>query len=365
MMTGIAFLVILISLFDIKEHGASAHEHEPGMERFSKASVIYIGPSSPILLYYYSLPTAVEHWVGNFCWDSKLSKCLKQIPNPDLLILGFDSAFPKRQPEMDMLQNVKLPIACIINKEYSELDEKLQVMKNELGCTSGFTVHHNFSQYQEKIDIPFYRIPFAAQISTFAGPRSPACVGESHHHCISLSDPSLEVNQTVNYKYDLGYTGVVRKLQPGNWRSRIITVFPNLKSHNISIYTGEVRIFPEFIFYGGNIPTIDYVKILHSTKMWISTLSPASIVGTRYFEVMASGTTLILTPNSDLLVELFGVSGLHYVGFDDEEELLGIVQYYISHEDERQQIVERAQKHIIEHHTWLVRAYHLLEHAGI
>ena len=37
-----------------------------------------------------------------------------------------------------------------------------------------------------------------------------------------------------------------------------------------------------------------YARTLASTKVWVSTTGPSELVGTRYYEVLASGTTLLL-----------------------------------------------------------------------
>ena len=39
---------------------------------------------------------------------------------------------------------------------------------------------------------------------------------------------------------------------------------------------------------------IGYARLLAASKMWVSTTGPEGLVGTRYFEVLASGTTLLL-----------------------------------------------------------------------
>ena len=37
-----------------------------------------------------------------------------------------------------------------------------------------------------------------------------------------------------------------------------------------------------------------YARTLAATKVWVSTTGPSELVGTRYYEVLASGTTLLL-----------------------------------------------------------------------
>ena len=94
--------------------------------------------------------------------------------------------------------------------------------------------------------------------------------------------------------------------------------------------------------------------------MWLSTPSPANLVGTRYFEILATGTTLLVTPKNNQVEGLFGPPGWHYIAFETLEELDQLLKYYKSHEAERMAIVRRAQLHVLAAHSWHVRARQLV-----
>jgi len=97
-----------------------------------------------------------------------------------------------------------------------------------------------------------------------------------------------------------------------------------------------------------------YVEQLARTKMWVSTTGPEGIVGTRFFEVMASGTTLLLCNrvNTPSLWE----DGVHVVMFDSMAELRSKVRHYLQFEAERRRIVGAARALVLERHTWEARA---------
>lgn len=103
----------------------------------------------------------------------------------------------------------------------------------------------------------------------------------------------------------------------------------------------------------------DYVQQIARSKMWISTTGPEWIVGTRYFEVLASGTTLLLCnrPQSENWVQdgLFE-DGVHVAMFSSPDELRSKIRYFLAHEPERRRIVERARQLATHLHSWIARA---------
>ena len=89
-----------------------------------------------------------------------------------------------------------------------------------------------------------------------------------------------------------------------------------------------------------------------ASKVWFSTTGPADLVGTRYYEVMLTGTTLLACNRFDYL-GLFKEDE-HCIMFDSVEELAEKVKYYTdpSNESERMKIVNAAYDLAINNHTW-------------
>ena len=101
-----------------------------------------------------------------------------------------------------------------------------------------------------------------------------------------------------------------------------------------------------------------YARTLAATKVWVSTTGPSELVGTRYFEVLASGTTLLLcnVPASPSVYDGLFEDGVHVVTFRDTSELREKVLFYLAHEGARRKIVQAAHALATSLHTWGARA---------
>ena len=102
----------------------------------------------------------------------------------------------------------------------------------------------------------------------------------------------------------------------------------------------------------------DYCKMQKKTKIYLNTLSPISLVSPRYFESMAS-RAMVLCQESDVYERIFPDSC--YVTFKtDLSDFNDKLNYYSSHEDERNKIVNRAYYEAMEKHTWEKRVEFIL-----
>ena len=85
--------------------------------------------------------------------------------------------------------------------------------------------------------------------------------------------------------------------------------------------------------------------------MWISTPSPANLVGTRYYEIMAARTLLFCS--RDVAYTGLFEDGVHCVMFEpDLSDFDDKLFYYLGHEEERAAIIEEAHGHVLQNHTW-------------
>ena len=101
----------------------------------------------------------------------------------------------------------------------------------------------------------------------------------------------------------------------------------------------------------------EYIERMRSSKMWLSTTGPADLVGTRYFEVMATGTTLCLCNRmaDPAVYGSLGIrEGVHVAMFDTlaEFEELAINFTKPEHEARRMAIVRRAQLLAFRKFSW-------------
>ena len=91
--------------------------------------------------------------------------------------------------------------------------------------------------------------------------------------------------------------------------------------------------------------------MINGSKMWLATPSAIGLVGTRFYEVMAS-RTLLFCSRSDAYGSLFE-DLKHCVMFepdlsDFDEKLF----YYLGQEDKTRAITDRGYAHVHANHTW-------------
>lgn len=79
-------------------------------------------------------------------------------------------------------------------------------------------------------------------------------------------------------------------------------------------------------------------------------------ISNRVFDCLAAGEALLLHQKVDQLEEFTGIkAGLHYVVWDDFEDLKQKIAYYMTHEKARAKIVKRAYAYVREHHSFSAR----------
>jgi hypothetical protein len=259
------------------------------------------------------------------------------------------------------LENSKIPKAVILNKEYGgALPSKLGWIK-DINADIAFTYHHDHNMFEKITGTPFHHLPFAA-------------------------DPLMFKSYGITPKHDIGFTGGLGHTGTNGWEkiSKLGMIHPTVPgvnkgqgwSHTLRRQIKERHeewSDVDFYFSNHHHDNIkDYAKRLCTAKMWLSTTGPVDIVGTRYFEVPLTNTTMLVCnrstkmwcfdedcnrsdKNVDVYENLFE-EDKHYVAFETPEELIEKVRYYKDNESERRQIVDQAYLHTIDHHTWNNRA---------
>ena len=288
--------------------------------------------------YYYDFLKAVQlhnnvtHYRNRNLADDPFEKKFLQ-KDFDIVVLGpgvVSDHWPKKQSSaLPWVANVRIPLVFMLNKEYHILEQKLRWLRDHRSqFLCGFSVKHDVSLYSESSKVPFYRFAFAADVSQF----------DLRH-----------LNEKRIYRYDLGFTGhIIPGKQRGNWRAIIRDMAPQFEEVGIRF------------FYAAWLDKDTYLKTMATTKMWLSSLSQGDIVNPRYFETLASGTTMLLCP-SDVNQAYSGL------GFQDQENMLmfhsaedvfNLTKKFSDPESdsERLRIVEKAQN--------LIRKYHTYNHRG-
>jgi spore maturation protein CgeB len=242
-----------------------------------------------------------------------LSRCPEK---PDVICFGFGwTDCSENSPKMVAgLNECDVPVGIILNKEYAALDKKLEWIK-EINPIAAFTVHHDYKVYQEKTGVSFYQLPFAVNTDVFK-------------------------NYGVEYTNDFGFSGIIRPEQTDDWRTKIYQRSRDWK---------DIK----FFFTSHRHDSLEqYAKRINATKIWLSTTGPADLVGTRYYEAMASKTTLLVCNRFDRVYDNILEEDKHCIMFGSLEELEDKIRHYLKHDSERMKIVNNAYELINKKHTW-------------
>ena len=248
--------------------------------------------------------------------------------NNDIVIVGFSATDTGGNKPNLNLNNINKPLYIILNKEYDALPEKLIWIKEISPPPKKiFTVHHDFKKYENFCKIPFDRIMWSACHDVFK-------------------------KYSNDYKYDFFFSGVIRPEQTENLRFKIFNKLNELNKYklltktanfNNNVLTGKLNTF--------NI--IDYAKCINDSKIILSTTGPADLVGTRYFEIMASNKALILCNRMpENVYEKMLIDKFNCVMFDDEDDFIKKCIYYLDNENERMKIVNTAYDYFTNNLTW-------------
>lgn len=103
-----------------------------------------------------------------------------------------------------------------------------------------------------------------------------------------------------------------------------------------------------------------YVFKTAKINLNISLRSIKSGIPLRAFDIMGAGGFLLTNYQADFL-ELF-TPNEDFVYFESQEDLLGKIDYYLAHEDERLQITENGFKKVAQNHTYKHRIAEIISH---
>jgi spore maturation protein CgeB len=294
--------------------------------------ILYFDTSSKICNYYSDIVNYLKTYSNLNFINSNIDKEIIKF-KPDIIILGFTVTNDKNIKKFNI--KTKIPLYIILNKEYERLNEKLNWIK-KIKPKKVFTVHHSFKKYEEICQIPFCKIMWSADHNVFK-------------------------KYNEDYKHDLFFSGVIRKEQTDNLRNKINNKLDLIKNYNILM---KVAVFKNDKLIGklNTFNLSDYANNIQNSKIALTTTGPGDLVGTRYFEIMASNKALILCNimpievYEDILIDKFNC-----VMFGDENDFIEKFKYYIEHEEERMKIVNQAYKYFLEKHTWDHKVKHLLD----
>lgn len=301
--------------------------------------------------YYCDIRKAMAR-LHNLCTPHGAQTCIggRAQFEPDVAVVGprfsINIASEDEGLGFDRNRFASLPLLVLQNKMYTPSGWK-EIVGNRTakiawvraaGTAAAFTwltKHHEFTRASK---VPHHWMPFGVNADVFGAQAGK--VG-----------PALQ-------PYDVGFTGASGKDKYPERAALLLA----LRSMNISTFLGEWsqtalnRADPRSWKAGS---TREYAAQLARARIWLSTLGPSNIVGTRYFEVLASGTTLLLCsspPPGTWVYDGLFQDGIHVVFFNGVEDMKVKVRHYLADEQARQRIVSNALALVQRVHTWDARA---------
>lgn len=269
---------------------------------------------------------------------------------PDVAIIGPRFSINIQSEDdlvgFDRSQNPNLPLLVLQNKMYDvsgwrelvgNVSAKLAWTRaaGAAGAFTWLTRHHEFTR---RSGVPHHWLPFGVDVKVFG----------------FMAGTFGKSAQPV----DVGFTGASGK-DKYPLRNAMLQALQNLSVTS---------------FFGTWLQTASskqnkqpwragdrgqYAREISRTRIWLSTTGPSNIVGTRYFEVLASGTTLLVCnrpPKGEWVYEGLFEDGIHVIMFDSIADMKAKVLYYLEHETERRKVVERAHALTVRIHSWEARA---------
>jgi len=270
----------------------------------------------------------------------------------DLIVVGTsweiqDPNNPESDPHPNInLSQLKIPKIFFLNKEYKKLQKKFEyIKKNKFGLV--ISAHPKCEYWSKKLGVPFLKSHFAIDKERFE----------------KLN--KLNIPKT----YDFGFTGSLHKKYIDIRYKIKCEIFdnPHVKSNlGLSILFKKNPIKSEYrkykiywaewgarsLFGRSLVPTGEgYLKFLRKFKIFLSTPSAKGLVGTRFFEIMAS-KTLLFIPESEFYNGLFE-HGINCCIFKkDLSDFKEKLEYYLFHSKEREKVCENAYQDVIKNHTY-------------
>eukprot|EP00908_Phaeocystis_cordata_P017075 Transcript_2841.p1 GENE.Transcript_2841~~Transcript_2841.p1 ORF type:complete len:483 (+),score=23.40 Transcript_2841:84-1532(+) len=233
-----------------------------------------------------------------------------------------------------------VPLVVLQNKMYTSateftgnLEAKLEWTR-AVGAAAAFTWLTRHEEFTQRSGVRHYRLPFAADAAMygkFAGNYS-------------------------SQEWDVGFTGSSSKKYA--FRQRVLATLRKMRGIRPFLKSWS-QVTASHDDQWNRLSRLGYVKQVASTKIWVSTTGPDWIVGTRYFEVLMSGTTLLLCNRPPANVTTYSglfEDGVHVVMFDGMADLQSKVRQYLDDEPARRRIVGAAHKLALSTHRWEDRA---------
>ncbi len=259
--------------------------------------------------------------------DGELSEIINQLPHPPCFILLNDYK-PDYTPRIRGLKNTSIPVGTILHEiKYKPYRRRLFYEREN--------IRYIFTHYRDAANriIPELReryiwMPHYVPLDIFRD------YGEERDiNCLMMGILIQRVypKRFAMYKQLLNYPGFTYHNHPG---------------------------YGELPTDSNHLTGINYARALSKAKIFVTCDSVEKLPLMKYFECLAC-KTLLMGTGSEELKDLGFVDGETFVEVD-EHNVREKVTYYLRHEEERKQIIDKGYKLVVERHSVVKRVEEFL-----
>ena len=329
---------------NMKMYGASSYQQDVMDELNRQSQVFFYGPE----FNGYNLSDSIHDIISKMPYE------------PHLIILGHAWLDDKDGNKVDPHPNLKLskidiPKIIILNKEYVNINEKLNYIKQNR-FDIGFTHHHDTDHYAKVTGIEFKFWPFAYNPKKFNYFNGNKTIGLAFSGVLqNLNKYADQSDIRARIMEHLYFTWMDVPLLKKKSYSDINIVWNSISRKRLGRYLSAILGKRKFL------DDIEYSNLVQNCKLYINTLSPMGLVSPRFFECMGSGA-MVFCEDSSIYKKIFPDNV--YVTFKkDLSDFNEKLSFYLKQDDERIKIIEKAHNEVQNNHTWEKRVIDLLQYS--
>ena len=298
--------------------------------------------------------------------DSIVDIVARLSERPDCIVLGHSWLSDRDGQEVDPhgrlnLRKINVMKVAILNKEYVNLNQKLQFIKKN-GFDLAFSHHHDVDAYLKQTGVRFYFLPFGFNQRNFDYKGEIKDIDlmfsgllQNQNRCSKQSDIRVRImDELFYYRGDLPVEKKPRYIN----KHILWNAIPRKGTRfNMLSYKINSLVKPKYRYR--HIPMTKYATYLSRAKIVINAPSPLGLISPRYFETMAS-RALVLSEESKHAELLLGKDS--FVTFaSDLRDFRQKLEICFNEEQYRQEISNNGYKHVMVHHTWEKRVQTMLD----
>ena len=242
------------------------------------------------------------------------------------------------------------PKIFFINKEYVSLKEKLNFAKKN-NFDYVLTSNTDYKKYEEKTNLKFVFFPYAISNDFLLGEDykkkydlffSGLIQNQYFSKLTKIKSKRLEIQKKLFYNvFDLP---IFRKTQ--NFKGKVFwNSYTGLQFKDLIL-----KVLKKY----KRLSNSDYILKLHESKVVLNTLSPANLIGPRFYETMAS-KAICLAESSEIINKVFTPME-HYVPINNFDEFFEKLNFCLSDSLKIKYIKNNAYNYVISNHTYDIRA---------